>query len=108
MLMPRLRSLWAAARGLGYPARLAWRRPRLSLLLLALLLPAGGALGSGYLHHQWRAAQAALAADRPDEALGRLRLCLRVWPSSPEVHLLAARAARLSGDVDAAEAHLNR
>src|SRR5262249_51357433 len=31
-----------------------------------------------------------------------------LWPRSPEVHQLAARAARLSGDTQAAENHLNQ
>jgi tetratricopeptide (TPR) repeat protein len=50
---------------------------------------------------------AALAADRPREARDRLAVCLLVWPRDPEVHRLTARAARLSGDTPAAEAHLN-
>ena len=45
---------------------------------------------------------------RPAEAQDRLKFCLRVWPRSPDVHLLAARAARLTGNMPDAEAHLNR
>ena len=84
------------------------RRPRLTLLL-AFLLVAGSAAGLwGYGVHQWRAAQAALKEDRPGDARERLAVCLRVWPRDVEVHRLAARAARLMGDLHAAETHLNR
>ena len=76
---------------------------------MVLLLVASAALGAWrYALHQWEAAQVALKEDRPLDARDRLKFCLRVWPRSPEVHLLAARAARLSGDLHGAEAHLNR
>ena len=39
-----------------------------------------------------------LNEERYQEARDRLDFCLIVWPCSPEVHLLAARAARLAGD----------
>jgi tetratricopeptide (TPR) repeat protein len=64
------------------------------------------ASGWAYVRHQWRAAQEALAADRPQEARARLALPLLLWRSDPQVSLLAARAARLSGDLPAAEAYL--
>jgi tetratricopeptide (TPR) repeat protein len=64
--------------------------------------------GLWYVRHQWRLAHEALAADRIPEARERLAVCLRVWPRDPDVHLLAARAARLGGDAAAAEAHLDR
>jgi tetratricopeptide (TPR) repeat protein len=102
------RFLRAAARGLTYPARVARRRPRLTLVLLGVVLVAAALAGFWHVQHQWGAAQAALAADRPGEARSRLDLCLLVWPHNSEVHLLAARAARLSGDAQAAEAHLNQ
>jgi predicted Zn-dependent protease len=72
-----------------------------------LALVAASLAGAGYVRHQWHAALAALAADRPSEARTRLPVCLFVWPRDPEVHRLAARAARLSGDPQAAEDHLN-
>jgi tetratricopeptide (TPR) repeat protein len=75
---------------------------------LAAVLLAGAAGGVWYLNYQWQAAQSALEADRPEEALNRLSLCLWAWPSRPEVHLLVARAARITGDLNRAEAHLNR
>ena len=84
------------------------RRPRLtSFVVLAVV--AGAGLGVWwYAGTQWRAAQQALKQERPAEARERLAVCLRVWPRSPEVLLLAARAERLSGDLPAAEARLNR
>lgn len=89
---------WTAAR----------RRPLLALLLLVGLV-AGAGLGLWrYSAYQWRAAQAALREDRPAEARERLNFFLTVMPRNPEVHLLAARAARLTNDLNAAEAHLNR
>src|SRR3954454_5548314 len=103
-----LRYLRVAIRGLAYPARVARRRPRVTLALIGFFLVAAALAGSWYVRHQWRAAQAALAADRLGEARSRLDVCLFVWPRSLEVHLLAARAARLSGDPQTAEAHLNQ
>jgi predicted Zn-dependent protease len=97
-----------AARGLTYPARAAWRRPRLAVVMVAGTLAAAVLAALACAHYEWQAAHTALAADRPREALSRITLCLYVWPWDPEVHLLAARAARLSGDLAGAEAHLNR
>jgi tetratricopeptide (TPR) repeat protein len=80
------------------------RHPKTAVLVLVLL-----GLGGTYAYalRQWQMA-GAVVKDRPAEARSRLGLCLLVWPRSVEVHLLAARAARLSGDFAAAEAHLNR
>jgi tetratricopeptide (TPR) repeat protein len=104
-----LQYLRASGRGLTYPVRAARRRPWLALLGLAVLGLAGAvAAGGWYVYHQWEQAQADLAADRPKEALSRLEICLHLWPRDPEVRLLAARAARLSGDLQAAEAHLKQ
>jgi tetratricopeptide (TPR) repeat protein len=103
-----VRWLRVVARGLTYPARAARRRPRTALALAGLALVAAAAAGAAYVRYEWRAARAALAADRPVEARSRLAVCLLVWPNDLEVRLLAARAARLSGDVPAAESHLNR
>lgn len=84
-------------------------RPTTAVLAVALLLLVGTGLGV-YLHalRQWHAAESAVKEGRPAEARGRLDLCLTVWPWSARVHLLAARAARLGGDLEGAEAHLNR
>jgi tetratricopeptide (TPR) repeat protein len=100
--------LRTAARGLLYPLSPARVRPRVALLLASLVLVVLTLAAGWYLRAQWHAAQAALAADRPTEARSRLAVCLLVWPGDPEVHRLAARANRLTGDLPAAEAHLNR
>jgi predicted Zn-dependent protease len=85
------------------------RRPKTTALVLALLVLAGTAVGLyAYALRQWHTAQAAVKNGRPADARPGLDLCLAVWPRSVPVHLLAARAARLSGDFDGAEAHLNR
>jgi tetratricopeptide (TPR) repeat protein len=89
--------------------RVARSRPRTIALVLALSLLAGAPLGVyGYALHQWRMAQEALDQARPTDARDHLAFCLKVWPGSFPVHLLAGRAARLNGDFVAAEAHLNR
>jgi predicted Zn-dependent protease len=103
-----LRYLKAVARGLAYPARAARRWPWLTLALASLVLAGTALAGNWYVWHQWEAAQTALAEGRPGEARARLDVCLFLWPRDPEVHLLAARAARLTGDARAAESHLNR
>jgi Tfp pilus assembly protein PilF len=77
------------------------------VLLLFLLLAGTGGGFYVYCLWQWQAAHTALNEDRQDEARSRLELCLKVWPRSVPVHLLAARVARLRGDFESAEAHLN-
>lgn len=85
------------------------RRPRTFAAVGALLLLAVAAAGVwAYALHQWQAARAALADDRPKDALALLALPLAVWRWDPEVHLVAARAARMSGELLAADAHLKR
>jgi predicted Zn-dependent protease len=101
-----LRYVRAVARGLAYPARAAGRRPWLTLTLAGLLLAAGVAATSWYVQYQWEQAQADLAAGRYAEARSRLEVCLFVCRWDPEVRRLAARAARLSGDIHSAEKHL--
>lgn len=85
-------------------------RPRARTV--AIVLAAGIVLASLGLHaygvYQWRAARKSLDRDRPDEARRQLAVCLLVWPSDPDVHLLAARAARQTADFAAAESHLGR
>jgi tetratricopeptide (TPR) repeat protein len=51
-------------------------------------------------------AERALAAYDFAAARGRLAGCLRLWPSDPATHLLAAQAARGDGDLTAAEEQL--
>lgn len=85
---------------------LGLRRPRVwaTVLLLGAVL----ALGGPYLWavYSWNAAERALAQHRPADASQYLESCLRTWPRSPEVQLLAARAARRTEDYDAAHQHL--
>jgi tetratricopeptide (TPR) repeat protein len=100
-----LRSLGRVFADLSYSA---WRRKKLLLFLTVLIVIGSAVAVYGYAVHQWHAAQTALKEDRPAEARKWLGLCLFVWPRSLDVQLLAARAARLTGDVDAAESHLNR
>ncbi len=73
-----------------------------------LVLSAVGVGLYAYALDQWQTAQAAVKSGQLDEAQRRLNLCLFVWPRSISVHLLAARTARLRGDFEGAEAHLNR
>jgi tetratricopeptide (TPR) repeat protein len=56
--------------------------------------------------YHWRAAGEAVVRFEPDEAQRHLAFCLAAWPQSSEVHLVAARADRLAGDSEAAEAQL--
>jgi tetratricopeptide (TPR) repeat protein len=78
----------------------------LGLVVLIVLGTLGGLYG--YACHQWHTACAEVRDGRAAQARDRLPLCLFVWPSSAEVHLLAARAARLTGDYPEAEAHLKQ
>src|SRR5262245_48349810 len=84
-------------------------RPKTAVLLVVMLVASTTVVGV-YVRalQRWRAAQDAVGEGRAAEAWGQLEFCLRVWPRSVPVHLLAARAARLSGDYEGAEAHLTR
>jgi tetratricopeptide (TPR) repeat protein len=75
------------------------------VLGVLLVLLAGGYL---YARREWNQAQEDLKEYRLDEAQRHLDFCLSIWPHSVEVHLLAARAARLQGDFESAEQHLKR
>ena len=103
-----LRYLMRTGRVALYPIRLVIRRPRTTFAVAGFFLAASATFGVWYVRHQWQAAREALVADRPDEARSRLAICLAIWPQDAEVRVLAARAARLSGDLTAAEDHLNR
>ena len=77
------------------------------LLVLALLGGAGALAGP----HLWAwyhlaAGRDAVAHFHADEARSHLDACLAVWPGCIEARLLDARAARLAGDLAAAEDHL--
>jgi predicted Zn-dependent protease len=84
------------------------KRSRL-IPFLALLVLAGIGVGIyGYANHRWQEAQKAVKDGRLTEAQRDLDFCLFIWPRSVSVHLLAARAARLRGELKEAESHLNR
>src|SRR5687768_6019165 len=91
-----------------YPLRVVRRRPVAVLLSACAVAVVAGVGLYGYALRRWDAAEAAIKDDRPTDARAHLDLCLTVWPRNPEVHLRAARAARLERDFPAAEAHLNR
>lgn len=83
------------------------RRPKTTLVLVVAAVLAGTAAGFyGHAVREWRRAVVAVREGRPAEARDRLETCLRVWPNDPNVHRLAARAARQTGDFVAAESHL--
>lgn len=85
------------------------RRRRL-VAALAVLAGLGLAAWGGrhlWAWHHFRAGRAALEADDLDAARGHFDDCLRVWRGSAEARLLAARAARRAGDLDAAERQLS-
>jgi len=83
------------------------RHPKSTIFAVSLVILTGSGLGFyGYALHQWTLAQAAVKEQRPAEARKCLDVCLLVWPRSVAVHLLAARADRLSSNLDGAEAHL--
>jgi len=81
------------------------RRPKTAILIFLL-----AAAGAAYLYFdwEWRRAQTALREGKGAEAGAHLERCLWLWPRSSQVHRSAARAARLTGDFETAEAHLNR
>jgi tetratricopeptide (TPR) repeat protein len=85
-----------------------FRRPRRLLLTLAVL--AGVALAAPYLWawYHWLAAGSALRHYHYADARAHLAVCLQAWPGSPEVHLLACRAARGVEDFVGAEEEIRR
>lgn len=93
------------------PLRLAARRPWLATLVgVVALLGIAGGVGWWWWDatDHWRKAQLAYQQEEYPQAREHLAPCLKVWPNSPDVHLLAARVARRTGDLSAAETHLNR
>jgi tetratricopeptide (TPR) repeat protein len=102
------RHLRAAARGLVDLLRRVRRRPWVAAGVALAVVITGPLCGWVAARHQWQAAREALAADRAQEARARLALPLALWRWDPAVQVAAARAARLCGDLPAAEAHLKR
>jgi tetratricopeptide (TPR) repeat protein len=60
----------------------------------------------GFGHWHYRAAQRALERSDFPTARDHLAWCLKVWITSPDAHLLAARTARRAGVYDEAEQYL--
>ncbi len=86
-------------------ARIIRRRPKTALLVVLLAAAAAAYL---FALIQWHSAQVALQDGKAADARKHLECCLWVWPRSQQVHLVSARAARITGDFEAAETHLNR
>src|SRR5438309_10884330 len=88
------------------------RRPVRAAALLGML----ALVGLGVYHLGWHlwarahVAEARRALARRDFAPARahLELCLQVWRDRPDLHLLAAQAARQAGDFEEALDHLNQ
>jgi tetratricopeptide (TPR) repeat protein len=94
---------------LRYLGRLIRAHPWTIAVVLIFVVLIGTGFGLyGYALYQWPAAQADVKEGRAAQARGKLAFCLFVWPNSTEVHLLAARAARLTGNFDEADAYLKR
>lgn len=105
-LLPQvLRKRWDSPHG---NAEARGRFPVRRLGLVLVILSGLAASLYAYALHRRRAAQTAVAEERFDEAQRHVDFCLLVWPRSLDVHLLAARTARLRGDFQGAESHLNR
>lgn len=90
--------------------RISWlRRRRVPVLIGAAAIGLLAALAvRQWAVRAWQDAEIALADERPADAARSLEFCLRVWPRDPDVHFLAARAARLSGNLAETEKQLNR
>ncbi len=93
-------------------AALAWPRAilrhpmrSLTIAVLVLLIASGTGFAGMWLwaSYHLRAGRAALERYHTGEAVLHLQSALKVWPRDPETLLLAARAARRSGQFDAAE-----
>jgi tetratricopeptide (TPR) repeat protein len=84
------------------------KRPyRLAFVVLAAVAACYLAI-QGWAWYHFHAGDIALAQFRSEAARVHLQQSLRVWPRSPIVHLMAARAERRCGDVDAAQQHLDQ
>jgi tetratricopeptide (TPR) repeat protein len=96
------------------PAPAARPRLRRRLLVCVVIPLVGLATGLGLASPHLRgwyhlhAAEADLRAYHNPQAVRHLQTCLRVWPDSPEVLLLSARAARRAGSYDEAERFLEK
>jgi tetratricopeptide (TPR) repeat protein len=86
--------------------RSRWRVPIVLAISAVLIAGASPFLWAGY---HWLAGRSALRRYHGEEARGHFDRCLRVWPwsRSPDVYLLAARAARRQGDLEEADRRLH-
>jgi tetratricopeptide (TPR) repeat protein len=94
---------WARA-----PSFRAYRQALLTGGILFVIIAVPALLAAPHVWGEWhfRAAQRNLSTYHLAEAREHLRQCLRVWPRSGRVHLLAARAARQAYDYEAADRFL--
>lgn len=86
-----------------------WDRLRRRLRwLLILLLAAASVAGAPHLWawYHFRAGRSCLERYHAEEARTHLNVCLKIWPQSGQVRLLAARAARQAGLFNEAAEHL--
>jgi hypothetical protein len=85
-----------ALRLLTSPFRLAVRWPWVAATVAVVAILSLSAAGWWWwdAHDHWRKAQLAYQQEQYPQAREHLTVCLRVWPNSPEVHLLAARVSR--------------
>jgi len=81
---------------------LSWR----GVFVLAAAVAVAVGAPHAWAWYHLRAARSALTTYHPDVARDHLANCLKIWPTSAEVHLLASRAAWQSGDVETADQHL--
>jgi tetratricopeptide (TPR) repeat protein len=85
-----------------------WRALAVFLLLAAIGLGAGMVGLQVWARFHYQSAERALERHQLKEAQTHLESCLQVWPSSFDVHLLAAQTARRLDDYESAERHLAR
>lgn len=91
---------WNVLNRLTRPQRLA---------IAILLITSGGYLGvQGWGWYHLDRAAASLHQFDLEAARQHVQKCLTLWPRSPQVHLLASRAARRANDFALAEEHLDQ
>ena len=88
---------------IGLVRRRPWRMLGACCLAVAMAISAV----YGYGIWQWRRSVESLRAGKLANVPDQLRLYLTLWPDNPDVHRLAARVARMSGDFPLAEERLN-